>query len=150
MADTPETQTEVVQTKNGPVTITQPKGRRHHGVAIVLDSDDVLRNQVGGFANFLRDYAVVGLAIGFIVGQQANAVVKQLVASFVDPWLQVLFGKDLNDRVAILHHNTTPVEVPWGTFVYTLIEFFVVLLTIYLVIKLFRLDKLQKKKRKKT
>jgi hypothetical protein len=84
-------QTQVVATRDGIVRITQ-KPKKHHGVALVLDSDDIVREQVGGFTNFLREYAVVGLAVGFVVGQEANAVAKQLVASFIEPWLQAIFG----------------------------------------------------------
>jgi len=142
MAKTEETQ--IVESKNGDVKVVQPAGHKHTGITVLLDSDDIVRHQVGGFANFLRDYAVVGLAIGFIVGQQANAVVKQLVASFVEPWVQVLFGKDWNHRSATLHHGHDVVLVPWGAFVYTMIEFFFVVIAIYLVVKLFRLDKLKK------
>jgi len=141
-----QTETKVVQTASGEVRVTQPKGQRHHGVTVLLDSDDILREQVGGFTNFLREYAVVGLAIGFIIGQQANAVVKQLVVSFVQPWLQMLFGKDLGKRTATIYHGTTPIAVPWGAFVYTFIEFLFVAVTIYVVVKLFRLDKLKKRK----
>lgn len=122
---------------------------RRRGVTVLLDSDDILREQVGGFTNFIREYAVVGLAVGFIVGQQANAVMKQLVASFVDPWLHVLFGPDLDKRAIILHHDKAPVEMPWGAFVYSFIEFFCVAIIIYLVVKLLRLDKLKKPKEKK-
>lgn len=146
----PKTETHIIETKDGPIKITQPAGgRRHHGISVVLDTDDVVREQVGGFANFIREYAVVGLAVGFIVGQQANAVMKQMVASFVDPWMTVVFGTDFKDKVAIVHSGTEAVPVPWGLFVYTLVEFFVVLLTIYIVIKLFRLDKLKPKDKDK-
>jgi large conductance mechanosensitive channel len=148
-------QTEIVETKNGNIKVVQPKDHKHTGITVLLDSDDIVKHQVGGFANFVREYAVVGLAIGFIVGQQANAVVKQLVASFVEPWVQVLFGTDWNHRAATLHHGTEVVKVPWGAFLYTMIEFFFVVISIYVVVKLFRLDKLKKpkddskKKRKK-
>jgi len=152
MTDTPkpsETQTKVVETKNGEVKITQPKGKHHSGITVLLDSDEVLKEQVGGFANFLREYAVVGLAIGFVVGQQANAVMKQLVDSFVKPWVAVLFGDDLNKRTAVLHHGSTPVPLPWGAFIYSFIDFFFVVVAIYVVIKLFRLDKLKKRTKKR-
>lgn len=123
--------------------------KRHHGVTVLLDSDDLLREQVGGFTNFLREYAVVGLAIGFVVGQQANAVAKSVVDTFVSPWIQILFGQKLSTRAATFHHNGDPVKLPWGAFVYTLIEFFFILIVIYILIKLFRLDKLKKLDNKK-
>lgn len=139
----------VTEDKNGTVRVTQPKGKRHHGVTVLLDSDEIVREQVGGFTNFLREYAVVGLAVGFIVGQQANAVVKQLVVSFIDPWLQVLFGANLNTRTAVVHHGQTPITIAWGAFVYIFIEFLFVAVTIYVVVKLLRLDKLKKQKEDK-
>lgn len=148
MANARETKTEthIIASKDGMVKVTQPKGKgkHHRGVAVVLDTDDVLRAQADGFANFLREYAVVGLAIGFIAGQQANTVVKQLVASFIDPPVKILFGQNLSSWVGHFHHHHTTVEVPWGLFVYDLIEFFIVLLVVYLVVKLFRLDKFRK------
>jgi large conductance mechanosensitive channel len=138
---------DVVATRNG-VKIVE-RGNHRKGVTVLLEPDELVREQVGGFTNFLREYAVVGLAVGFIVGQQANAVMKQLVTSFIDPWLQVLFGPGLNTRTAFVHHGETPIEVPWGAFVYSFIEFLLVAVTIYLIVKLFRLDKLKKQKEKK-
>jgi large conductance mechanosensitive channel len=135
-------QTKITENKDGSIKVTQPGGKKHH-VTVLLEPDDLVREQATGFANFLREYAVVGLAIGFIVGQQANAVVKQLVASFVEPFIQVLFGKDWNHRVATVHHGGEPIQIAWGVFLYTLIEFFFVVIAIYIVIKLFRLDKLK-------
>jgi len=61
----------------------------------------------------------------------------------------VLFGPGLNTRTAFVHHGETPIEVPWGAFVYSFIEFLLVAVTIYLIVKLFRLDKLKKQKEKK-
>jgi large-conductance mechanosensitive channel len=131
------------------VVVVDKQGMQHRGVAMLLDTDDVLREKVSGFSKFLQDYAVVGLALGFIVGQQANGVVKQFVASFLDPLSEFLFGQDLSDRVAIVHHHQQAVKIPWGAFVYTLLEFFFVLLAMYAVIKAFKLDKFAGKKKKK-
>ena len=133
----------MVATKDG-LKVVPVKGK--HRVRVLEDPDDVLRQQVGGFTNFLREYAVVGLAIGFIVGQQANVVVKQLVTSFIEPWLQVLFGTGIGKRVWIVHHGTDEIKVAWGQFVYVFIEFLFVAITIYAVVKLLKLDKLKKQK----
>ncbi len=144
-----QTETRVVETAGGDVRITQPKGKRHNGVHILLEPDELVREQVGGFTNFLREYGVVALAVGFIIGQQANTVMKQLVNSFVQPWLQVVFGENLNSRHFTVHHGNAPIEVQWGAFVYTFIEFFFVAVIIYAVVKFFQLDKLKKQKGKK-
>jgi large conductance mechanosensitive channel len=131
------------------VTVVDEHGKHHRGVAVLLDTDDALREQAQGFTSFLRDYAVVGLAVGFIVGQQANAVVKQLVTSFFDPLTQMWFGQTLSAQAATIHHDSKPIKLPWGEFVYVLLEFFIVLIVIYLLIKLFKLDKYLKPKESK-
>lgn len=137
-------QTKVTESTDGSVRIVQPKGRRHHGVTVLLEPDDLVREQVGGFLRFLREHAVVGVAIGFIIGLQAQTLVKQLVTSFITPMLNLLVGKNLQHKQLVLHRSN-PVVFAWGEFVYTLADFLVVLLVIYLIVKFLRLDKLDKK-----
>jgi len=139
----PKTKATIIATGEG-VKIVAGK-QYHRGVDVLLEPDDLVREQAAGFSNFLREYAVVGLAAGFIIGQQANGVAKQLVDSLVQPWIEVVFGTNLSSRFATVHHGQTPIKVAWGGFLYALIDFFFVVLVIYLVIKLFRLDKFRKK-----
>lgn len=55
-------------------------------IATILDEpDEAVKRQVDGFVTFLREKAVVGLAVGFIIGQQAQGLIKQLVDSFSKP-----------------------------------------------------------------
>jgi large-conductance mechanosensitive channel len=122
---------------------TEPTHTRHSRVN-VFEADDIVRRQAAGFVNFLQDYAVVGLALGFIVGQQANGVVKQFVASFVNPMFEVWFGQDLSTRTSIVHHGHKAIQVPWGAFVYVLLEFFFVLFLMYVLIKAFKLGRFTK------
>jgi large-conductance mechanosensitive channel len=135
----------IVATKEG-VRRVSVKHKRYASMRGLFDEpDDLMREQLGGFINFLSEHAVVGVAIGFIVGLQAQTLIKQLVASFVTPLFSLLVGQNLqNDRITI--HGTDPVVFAWGSFIYTLADFVVVLLFIYLVVKIFRLDKLDKKK----
>lgn len=103
---------------------------------------------VGGFANFLREYTVISLAIGFVVATQVQGLVKELVAGFVDPFTKLMFGHALSNRTFTLHWHTRAANFNWGGFVYGLIDFLIVLVVIYLVIKVFQLDKLNKPKNK--
>ncbi|HSX15641.1 MAG TPA: MscL family protein [Candidatus Saccharimonadales bacterium] len=141
--------THVVVATQGGVKLVPAK--HHHGSPnLLLEPDDLLREQASGFANFLREYAVVGLAIGFVVGQQANMAIKQLVDSFISPWLQLIFGTDFNERATFtIHRGSERIPVAWGAFVYAFIEFVFVAISIYLVVKLLRLDRLKKDKSKK-
>ncbi|HEY4161203.1 MAG TPA: MscL family protein [Candidatus Saccharimonadales bacterium] len=123
------------------------KVRDRHGVAVLLeDPDEIVREQVGGFVQFIRERAVVGVAIGFIVGLQAQTLIKQLVDSFITPFLALLLGRDLQSRrFAVGSSGPDQVQFQWGAFVYALVDFMVVLLFIYLIVKIFKLDRLDKK-----
>ena len=141
--------TQVVVATGEGMKVVAPKHRRKHlrrsSVQILLEEpDDLVREQVGGFVNFIREHAVVGVAIGFIVGLQAQTLIKQLVTSFITPILTLLVGPDLQKKQLVIS-GTNPVTIAWGEFLYTLADFLVVLLFIYLVVKVFRLDKLDKK-----
>lgn len=104
------------------------------------------RTPVGGFLGFMREYAVVGLIIGFVLGTQVQSLVKQLVQSFLDPLTQLFFGSALSNRTFTLHFHAHSASFGWGSMAYAIIIFLLVLLTMYVVIKLFKLDKLEKPK----
>ncbi|MDB5182082.1 MAG: mechanosensitive ion channel protein MscL [Candidatus Saccharibacteria bacterium] len=120
------------------------RGRR---VTVLLDADDAVKEQVNGFVNFLREHAIVGLAVGFVAGAQAQAVVKQLISSFIDPSFQLFFGgTKLSERTFTLHLWGNSANFGWGGMVYALLNLVFVLAIIYALIKIFNLDKLDKKK----
>lgn len=130
---------------------TEPKPKRQHThrLAAILDVDEVVEGHVHGFANFLREYSVVGLAVGFVAGSQVAVVVKQIVASFIEPLFQLFSDKDLRAQSFTVHVNALGSHhaaiFRWGAAVYTLLEFLFILITIYVTIKLFKLDRFQKK-----
>lgn len=105
-------------------------------------------NPVSGFVGFLRDYAVVGLAVGFVIGLQAQNLVKVLVSSFIDPAFQLLFGQALSQRAFVLHFHGRTASFTWGAFVYGLLNFLFVLAAIYILVKFFSLDKLDRPTKK--
>lgn len=123
--------------------ITHSQHGHHETIKVFLDPDDLVRAQVGGFVTFLREHAVVGVAIGFIIGLQAQTLVKQLVTSFITPILTLIVGSNLQNKELVVH-GSRHVVLQWGQFVYALADFLVVLFFIYLIVKIFRLDKLDK------
>jgi large-conductance mechanosensitive channel len=116
-----------------------------HKVTVLLDADDVVREQVGGFIDFIREHAIVGVAIGFVVGTQAQAVVRQLIDSFITPALNLLIGGASLDKrkfyVQIFHNGQ---DFYWGKMVLVLVNLLVVLATIYIIVRVLKLDKLDK------
>lgn len=105
-------------------------------------------NPVNGFLDFLREYGVVGLAIGFVIGLQAQNLMRQLVSSFIDPAFKLLFGEALSTRSFTLTYHGRTAEFPWGAFVYVLMNFVFVLIAIYLIFRMLKLDKLAKPPKK--
>jgi len=139
---TPEGQPDKVELK-AEVRHGKMKGRK---VTVWLDADDVVREQVGGFIDFIREHAIVGVAIGFVVGTQAQSVVKQLIDSFITPGIDLLIGGASLDKRLFhlsLFHNTQ--QFYWGKMILVLVNLLVVLATIYIIVKAFSLDKLDKK-----
>ncbi|MBL8121626.1 MscL family protein [Candidatus Saccharibacteria bacterium] len=116
--------------------------RKQSAIGTLDEPDDVVRKQVDGFIHFIREKAVVGLAIGFIIGQQAQGFIKQLVDSFLTPVINALVGSNLQERKFALVPGSAETNILWGKFVYIAINFLLVLFAIYVIIKLFKLDKL--------
>jgi|SRR5882757_7878567 len=141
--------TQEVKTETATITVeTKQSDKRKYkpSVKVVLAADDAVKDQVSGFVTFLREHAIVGLAVGFVVGAQVQVLVKQLIASFIDPASTLLFGKKLSTQTATLHWHNRSADFGWGAFMYALVDFLFVLAVIYVVIKIFNLDKLDKKK----
>ena len=136
--------TQGVQTDT--VKIESPKGSKRPHVSVIVG--DELSQPVHGFVNFLREHAVVGVAIGFIIGLQAQTLMKQLVDSFLTPLLNLFLG-DVNKKQTLLSLGNKTATFAWGKFVYSLVAFLFVLLAVYLIIKILKLDRLEKTASKK-
>jgi large conductance mechanosensitive channel len=125
-----------------PIRFEKPKSSRKKAkasdVAVVVAQEI---NPVSGFGDFLKQYAVVGLAIGFIVGLQAQDLVRSLVTSFIDPTFQLLFGDKLQNKVFHIGFHGREQAFMWGTFVRSVLYFLFVLAAIFVIVKLLNLDK---------
>ncbi len=113
----------------------------------IINPKNVVQGEfVSGFLDFMRNHAVVSLAVGFVIATQVQALVKQMVDSFITPTAQFFFKNALvNDNLTI-HLQGRNVVYDWGIFVNDFINFLFVLLAIYLIIKIFKLEKLNKSK----
>lgn len=136
--------TEVVVTAD--VKDASGKRRRNRTVRVLLEPDDVVREQVSGFVGFVREHAIVGLAVGFVIGQQAQGIVKELINSFIDPAFLLFFGNKLSDQTFTLHLGKNHADFGWGSMMHVLLNLLFVLAAIYIILKAFKLDKLDKKK----
>ena len=96
-----------------------------------------------GFVNFIREKGVVGLAVGFLMGGAVSKLVTALVEDLISPLIGLALGKlgDLSE-IAI---KIGKVEIKWGHFVSSVIDFIVIAAIVYIGVKLLRLDRVDRK-----
>lgn len=123
--------------------------KRLSPVAAGVVVEEAVRDKIAhrphtGFMAFIRERAVVGLAIGFVIGTQVQTVVKGFIADFIDPFFKLILPGNLAlSQRSWLVYGT---EFKWGDMAYQLLDFVFIVFIIYAVMKLLKLDKLDKKK----
>jgi large-conductance mechanosensitive channel len=137
-----------VNTTGGAVRITHPTSSRSkttakERAAVVVDV--VTPRAVDGFIDFLREKAVVGLAIGVVIGSQLKVITDTLNSGFINQLFILLFSDALSEQKWNVQWHGRHAELQWGAVVYQIISFLFILATFYAIIKIFKLDKLDKK-----
>lgn len=104
--------------------------------------------QVSGFANFIREQGIIGLAVGLAIGTAAGATVKTLVEGFINPVVQFIVGTPSALSTAVWHVELwgRKADFAWGAFVSSAITLVATAFVIYLIIHYAGLDRLDKKK----
>ncbi|MBU0758528.1 MAG: MscL family protein [Nanoarchaeota archaeon] len=84
------------------------------------------------FMEFLQEYKVYGLAIAFIIGAAASALVKSLVDNIIMPIITPMIpGGAWREATLVLG----PVYLKWGAFLGELINFVVVAFVVFMMAK---------------
>ncbi|MFS4491993.1 large-conductance mechanosensitive channel protein MscL [Maribacter sp. 2308TA10-17] len=98
-----------------------------------------MKNFFTEFKNFAIKGNMVDMAIGIIIGASFNAVVNTLVKKIIMPPLSILTGgTDFSNMKFVLREGTDYVEevaIEYGDLFNVLIDFLIVALTIFIVIK---------------
>ena len=89
------------------------------------------KKTVGGFAEFLKEYNIVGMAVAFIMWAKVGELVASLVNDLIMPaLLQPAMEKAGAESLAELSTN----GIFWGKFLATAIDFLIVAVVVYLII----------------
>jgi large conductance mechanosensitive channel len=84
------------------------------------------------FMDFLQKYQVIGLAVAFVIGTAASKLVTSTVADVIMPIIAVIVpGGDWRSSVL----QIGPIKFLVGDFVGALIDFFIIALVIFIVVK---------------
>lgn len=87
---------------------------------------------VDEFVEFLMKYQVIGLAVAFIIGAAATKMVTAMVNDIIMPIIAVLIpGGEW--RTAVL--DIGPIKILLGDFVGAVIDFIIVALVVFLIVK---------------
>jgi len=97
-----------------------------------------------GFINFIRERGVVGFAVAFIVGGAVTKLVSSLVTDIVNPILGIILSK--TKSLETMYFKLGANKILWGHFVSSCIDFLILSLVVYFVIKGLGLEKIDKKK----
>lgn len=87
------------------------------------------------FKEFAMKGSMVDLAIGVIIGGVFGKLVSSLVSDILMPPIGMLLGGVDFSSMSVNLGATPPVEIRYGVFINTLIDFLIVSLVIFLVIK---------------
>ncbi len=92
-----------------------------------------MKSFFGEFKKFAMRGNVMDLAIGVVIGTAFNNIINSLVANIITPPLGLLMGKiDFKDIVFNLGGT---VEIKYGLFIQSVIDFVIIALAIFLVIR---------------
>ena len=95
-------------------------------------AEEEKKGLVQEFMDFLMKYQVVGLAVAFIIGAAATKMVTATVADIIMPIIAVIIpGGDWRSSVVQLG----PVKLLVGDFVGAIIDFIIIALVVFLVVK---------------
>lgn len=84
------------------------------------------------FSEFLRKYQVIGLAVAFIIGAAATKLVTATVNDIIMPIIAVIVpGGDW--RASVL--DVGPIQFMVGDFIGNVIDFVIVALVIFIIVK---------------
>lgn len=102
----------------------------------------------GEFKTFIAKGNVVDLAVALVIGTAFNKIVSQLVDSFITPLIGIVLGgfslddwKWVYKEAVLAEDGETVLEAEiafsYGTFLQTVIDFLIIALTVFIVVKLY-------------
>ena len=110
-----------------------------------------MKKFIGDFKSFALKGNVVDLAVGVIIGGAFGKIVTSLVNDIIMPLLSLILGKiNLSEVALILSKDTNgepTILLKYGAFIQNIIDFLIIALSIFVVIKL--ITKFKKKEEAK-
>jgi len=100
------------------------------------------------FKKFITKGNVIDLAVAVVIGSSFNAITNGLVKFVINPVISLLTnGISLSEWKTVLREEvldeagnvvTAPVEILWGEWVQTIIQFFIIAFTVFFVVRIIK------------
>lgn len=87
---------------------------------------------ISEFKEFLKEYKVLGLAIAFIIGVAATALVQSLVNNIIMPIITPFIPGGAWQKATF---SIGSIVISWGAFLGALINFIIIALVVFLIMK---------------
>ena len=101
-------------------------------------------NFFSGLLNFLKEYSVIGLAIGLIIGQASKDLVDKIILGLFMPLIELIISKE---SFANMNFSIKGVVFDFGSVLASLLTFLIVMILLYFIIKkIIKNDSLLQKK----
>lgn len=97
-----------------------------------------------GLITFLKEYSVLGLAIGLIIGQASKDLVDSIVSGLFMPLIKLIISNDNFDNFSFVIKGST---FELGRAISSFLTFLIVMTLLYFIVKkIIKNDKLLQKK----
>jgi large conductance mechanosensitive channel len=108
-------------------------------------------SQMKDFLDFIRTQGVVGLAVGLVLGGAVTVVVKSLINNVIMPPIGLLLGSadglnGLNWTIGNVS-NGKPAILHYGVFLNDFINFLVIAIVVYFIVRLLKFENFDKPKK---
>jgi large conductance mechanosensitive channel len=102
------------------------------------------------YVAFLIAFGVIGIAIGFVIGQAVNKLVTAFVKDIIDPTIGLFLAGNLENMTATvigIHGDVS--EFKYGDLISNIIDFTIIALLVFLAYKMLKKYKLIEDKTEK-
>jgi len=100
-------------------------------------------NTMRNFIAFIRDRGISGFAVGFILGKATSDLIGSFVNDIINPVIGILTGNFTD--LSKMSYTIGEATINYGNFIVLFINFVILAVTVYVIFKLLRLEKFDKK-----
>ncbi len=90
-----------------------------------------IKNFTDGYKSFITKGNIIDLAVGVVIGSAFTAIVNSLVSNIITPLISILTK---NEQINGLKVIIEGVEITYGVFLESVINFFIISFVIYFVV----------------